>query len=135
MLTCRYTLKLESLVVALEDIKANVPILELLGFCVPYSNDIIEKLEAEGKTNSVIKVKGALHLLIGPISRANHDCCPNSKFTLQLKVPGQALTVRVTAKRRILNGEEITVLYLNYYFRKNNKDCMSSTCEVMGYNG
>lgn len=93
------------------------------------------KLEAEGETNSVIEVKRASHLLIGPISRVNHDCHPNAEFTLQSKVHGQALTIGVTAKRLIFQGDEITVLYSNHYFGKNNKDCLCSSCELVRHNG
>lgn len=68
MPTCQYTLAPEALVLALKAIKINTPIYRLLGFAVPFSDNLIKKLKAKGKTNSVIKVKGTPHLLIRPIS-------------------------------------------------------------------
>lgn len=63
------------------------------------------------------------HLMLGPTRFLNHDCKPNAEFR---KVGGRAALKTI---KTILPGEEITVLYANGYFGKNNKECLCATCE------
>jgi hypothetical protein len=103
----------------------------LRGFIVTFNNELINKLEDEGQTNSVMMAKGVLHLLIGPASKVNHDCYPNAQFTRK-HTPGKTPTLEVTARRQILVGEGITVSYKEGHCVH---ECMCTSCEDAGRNG
>ena len=81
----------------LEKIEKRTPI-RLRGILIPLRSDLLESLEVERETNSIIEVKRVPHLLVGPLSKVNHDCHPNAEFTLQPKIHGQVQRIEATAK-------------------------------------
>ena len=67
----------------------------------------------------------AVLVVIGPIAFVNHHCKPNCEFvTFTSKV------VCLRSTREIEPGEELTIFYGEDYFRRNNKNCECSDCEV-----
>ncbi|PVH91233.1 SET domain-containing protein, partial [Periconia macrospinosa] len=124
--TSRYSLcATEATVVALKQIEAGQTIDELQGFLVPIDEARLHGLEAAQRTNSVMTVGKAPHLLVGPLARVNHDCEANAEFRAVRK----KRLVSMVARRRIRRGEEVTVLYQGHYFEENNEGCLCSSCE------
>jgi hypothetical protein len=83
----------------------------------PYRPQLLKEVEIREETNSVMEVRKAPHLLLGPISRVNHDCKANTTFVPGSRDHGRPQKIWLLTKRIILCGEEITATYQNHLGR------------------
>jgi hypothetical protein len=128
--TVAFTGNPEFAVVATSTISSGTIVSPIFGVLVPTSCTVESPAE---QLRSVIRVKGAEYLLLGPLSRVNH-CCdqPNAEFIHSSDMLGYKRLVLKTLKT-ISVGEELTVSYGLEYFEPGA--CLCGSCEMNGRNG
>ncbi len=118
--------RVEACVIARKEYTEGEKIEKLIGSMIPIQPDEKGVWERGRDFSIVVTSRSKECLMLGPARFVNHDCNANCRFSTA-GVGG--LRMSLIATRNINIGEEITVMYGDDYFGKDNRECLCLTCE------
>jgi hypothetical protein len=130
-----YTLRPEFGIVAMRDIPRRHVLPALTGVLIPIRQGGSPRSPESERSMTKSGRRRREELLMGPISRLNHDCDdPCVEFVpTEPRLGYRQLAARTL--RRVVKGEHITVRYSQDYFEDGNVACLCESCELKQRNG